>query len=108
MVWFRLNVTILLHNIKAFVPSLRTTLSDTFRVKVITLSETKICIPITFVWEFPPLSSGADAEQNGTKLHVVVSKVDETTLLTVTLIVAMTKGTGMNGKKRMKNILFLQ
>ena len=30
--------------------------------------------------------------------------VDETTLLAVALIVAMAKGTGMNGKKGMKNI----
>ena len=30
--------------------------------------------------------------------------VDETTLLAVALIVAMAKGTGMNGKKRMDNI----
>ena len=30
--------------------------------------------------------------------------VDETTLLAVALIVAMSKGTGMNGKKKMDNI----
>ena len=30
--------------------------------------------------------------------------VDETTLLAVALIVAMAKGTGMNGKKGMENI----
>ena len=49
-------------------------------VKIITLSETKICIPITFIWELPPLS-GADTERDGNKLHVhvVVSMVDETT-----------------------------
>lgn len=64
-------------------------------------------IPITFIWEFPPLS-GADTEQDGKKLHLVVSMVDETTLLTVALIVDMAKGTGMNGKKGMKNILVLQ
>ena len=70
-------------------------------VKIITLSETKICIPITFIWELPPLS-GADTERHGDKLHVhvVVSMVDETTLLAVALIVAMAKGTGMNGKKK--------
>ena len=74
-------------------------------VKIITLSETKICIPITFIWELPPLS-GADTERDGNKLHVhvVVSMVDETSLLAVALIVAMAKGTGMNGKKGMKNI----
>ena len=74
-------------------------------VKIITLSEIKICIPITFIWEQPPLS-GADTERDGNKLHVhvVVSMVDETTLLAVALIVAMAKGTGMNSKKGMKNI----
>ena len=74
-------------------------------VKIITLSETKICIPITLIWELPPLS-GADTERDGNKLHVhvVVSMVDKTTLLAVALIVAMAKGTGMKGKKGMENI----
>lgn len=73
-------------------------------VKIITLSETKICIPITFIWELRqlPSLSGADTERDGNKLHVhvVVSMVDETTLLAVALIVAMAKGTGINGKKK--------
>ena len=44
-------------------------------VKIITLSKTKICIPITFIWELPPLS-GADTERDGNKLHVHVAGVD--------------------------------